>query len=194
MGYEELIHELIRSAERKKEEILNRAREAAEQTIARAKEKENGLEREFQAALAQEAERERRIRMNRAQIEARAVMLQARVSLMEEVFARLEDRLRRIAGEKDYPRLVEKLYQEILPEIPDGNITVRADSKATAAVKSLLGKRRVRFEPLPEEEIGGLEVLDEAGGIRIRNTLKARLLKARPQLMVEINRWLANHD
>lgn len=192
MGYEELIRDLVREAEAKKEEIARRGREEARNIIAEAMEQVGRMERQFQDTLDREVNRERLIRMNRIQMEARAILLQARVSFVEEVFTRLEDRLRHLPQEKHYPRLVEQLYQEILPELPEGNVTIRADAKAMAVLKSLVRGRQVKFEPLPEEEIGGVEISDGAETLRVRNTLKARLLKARPQVMVEINRWLSN--
>jgi len=192
MGYEELIRDLIREAEAKKEEIAHRGREEARRLIAEAMEQSERMERQFEDTLAREVNRERLTRMNRIQMEGRAVLFQARVSLMEEIFTRLEDRLRRLPQEKHYPRLVEQLYQEILPELPEGNVTIRADAKAMTVLKSLVRGRQAKFEPLPEEEIGGVEISDGAETLRVQNTLKARLLKARPQVMVEINRWLSN--
>lgn len=192
MGYEELIQDLLRETEAKKEEIAHRGREEASRLIAEAMEQSEHMGRQFEDTLAREVNRERLTRMNRIQMEGRAILLQARASLVEEVFTRLENRLRRLPQEKHYPRLVEQLYQEILPELPAGNVTIRADAKAMTVLKSLVRDRQATFEPLPEEEIGGLEISDRAEALRVRNTLKTRLLKARPQLMIEIHRWLSN--
>ncbi len=192
MGYEGLIQDLIRSAEAKSEEILSRGREEASRLTTEAMEQAERMAQQFEDTLAKEVHRERLTRMNRIQIGVKATLLQARVSFMEEVFTRLEDRLRLLPHEKDYPQRVEQLYQEILPELPEGNVTLRADAKALTVLKSLVRDRRFRFELLPEEELGGIEASDEAGTFRVRNTLKARFLKARPQLMVEINRWLSS--
>lgn len=192
MGYEELIRDLIREAEAKKEEIAGRGREEARNILAEAMEQVGRMERQFQDTLDREVNRERLIRMNRIQMEARAILLQARVSFVEEVLARLEDRLRRLPQEKDYPQHVRQLYREALLELPEGDVIVRADAKTLTVLQSLVKDRPVRFEPLPEEAIGGVEVSDEAGSFRVQNTWRARLSKARPQLMVEINRWLSS--
>lgn len=191
MGYEDLIQHLIRSAEAGREEILSHGRQEAERCIAEALEEAGRMERASEEGLAREVSRERRARMNRIKMEARAALLRTRVLLMDEIFARLEERLSHLPQETEYSRLVEQLYREVLPELPEGNVTLRADAKALAMLKALISDPRVRFESLPEEEFAGLEASDEAGRIRVRNTLKARFIKARPVLMVEINRWLS---
>jgi vacuolar-type H+-ATPase subunit E/Vma4 len=90
--------------------------------------------------------------------------------------------------------VAERLYREILPEIPAGTITLCADPKALEALSPLAADPRIRCVPLPEEELGGVEISDEAGAIRIRNTLRARAENARPALMAEIRRCLAAAD
>ncbi len=190
MGYEELIQELVREAEAKAEEILRIAREEEKHLMGDAAERAERMEKRFREDLAREVEQERRVRMNRLRMEVRAILLRARSSLVEEVFKRLEERLRSLRGEKSYPAVAERLCREILPELPEGNITLHADPAALAVLKPLVKDRPVRFEPLPADELGGIEISDEAGNVRIRNTLKARLAKARPRLMVELHRWL----
>jgi vacuolar-type H+-ATPase subunit E/Vma4 len=90
--------------------------------------------------------------------------------------------------------VAEQLYREILPEIPQGNVTLSADANALEALAPLTTDPGIRRVPLPEVEIGGVEVSDEAGAVRIRNTLKTRLENARPALMMEIYRSLAGAD
>jgi vacuolar-type H+-ATPase subunit E/Vma4 len=132
--------------------------------------------------------------MSRARLEANAIELCARASLTEDILARLRERLSRVPSEARYPRLAELLYREILPEIPQGNVTLSADATALEALAPLTTDPRIRRVPLPEVEIGGVEVSDEAGAVRIRNTLKTRLENARPALMAAIHQSLAGSD
>jgi hypothetical protein len=53
---------------------------------------------------------------------------------------------------------------------------------------------RIRFEPLPEGEIAGVEVSDEGGAFLLRNTLRSRFVKALPALMAEVSRRLPCPD
>jgi len=194
MGHEELVRYLIGNAEGRKEEILAKAREEAERRIALALAKAEAMERESREAFEREAALERDLRMSHARLEANTVQLRARASLADDIMARLRERLSRVPAEARYPRIAERLYREILPEIPAGNVTLSADAKALEALEPLIALPRFRSVPLPEDELGGVEASDEAGSIRIRNTLRARLEKARPALMAEIHRSLARAD
>jgi vacuolar-type H+-ATPase subunit E/Vma4 len=193
MGREELVRHLIGNAEQRSEEILRRAREEAGQRIAQARSRADEMERELRESLGREEEREREIRMGRARLEANFVRLRAGASLAEEALVLLRQRLARVPAEAGYPLVAERLYREILPEIPAGTITLCADPKALEALAPLV-EARIRCVPLPEEELGGVEASDEAGAIRIRNTLRARAENARPALMAEIRRCLAAVD
>lgn len=194
MGHEELVRHLIGSAERRKAVILDQAREEAERRIAAASAQAEAMERESAGTLEREAARERDLRMSRARSEANSIELRARASLADDILARLRERLALVPAGAGYPKTAERLYLEILPEIPAGNITLGADAKAMGALEGLTADPRIKRVPLPEEELGGVEVSDDAGTIRIRNTLKARLENARPVLMAEIHRCLACED
>jgi vacuolar-type H+-ATPase subunit E/Vma4 len=194
VGHEELVRHLIRTAEEKRHGILARAREEAGRLAGETLRKAEGLEREARDAAGRETERERLVRMNRARIEASAVRLRARAALSDAVLARLEERLSRLPVEARYPLVSERLYREVLPEIPEGNIILRADGRAREALEPVASDPRIRFEPLPEGEIGGVEVSDEGGAFLLRNTLRSRFVKARPELLAEVSRRLPCPD
>ncbi len=194
MGYEALARHLIGSAEARKAKILGEAREEAGRRIARAMAQAEAMERASRDAFEREAARERELRMSRARLKANAVELRAQAALTEDILARLRERLSRVPSGEGYPRVAERLYREILPEIPTGNVVLCADANAFQALAPMLSDPRIRRVSLPEEEIGGVEASDEAGTVRIRNTLKARLENALPALMAEIHRSLADAD
>jgi len=194
VGHEELVRHLIRTAEAKRDGILARAREEAGRLAEEALRKSEVMEREARDAAGREAERERLVRMNRARMEAGALRLRARASLADAVLTRLEERLSRLAGEARYPLVAERLYREILPEIPEGNVVLRADERAREVLEPMASDPRIRFEPLREGEIGGVEVSDEGGAFLLRNTLRSRFVKARPELMAEVSRRLPRPD
>ena len=194
MGHDELVRHLIAEAERRKDEILSRARQAARERIARAQEEAEAMGREFRESLEREVARERDLRMSRARTEAAAMELRAQASFAGEVLALLGDRLSRLPGESRYPRVAEALYREILPELPPGNVVLRADAMTRETIEPLTAGMRIRFAPLPQDELGGVEASDEEGRIRIRNTLRRRLQNARPELLAEIRRRLRNVD
>jgi vacuolar-type H+-ATPase subunit E/Vma4 len=194
VGYEELTRHLIRTAETRRDGILARARDEAAKITGDALRTSEPVEQDLRDATAREAERARDRSMNRARQEANEVRLRARAGVVDAVLARVEERLPLLLGEARYPAVAEQLYREILPEFPAGNVILRADGVARAALEPAVSDARVRFEPLPETEIGGVEASDEDGTFLVRNTLRSRFLKARPELMVELWRRLPGPD
>ena len=190
MGYEELVRHLIRTAETRRDGILARAREEAAKITEDARRKSETVERDVRDTTGREAERARRLRMNRVRQEANEVRLRARAAVADAVLARVEERLPLLLGEARYPAVAERLYREILPELPAGNVILRADGVTRAALERSASDARIRFGPLPETEIGGVEASDEDGTFLVRNTLRSRFAKARPALMVELWRRL----
>ncbi|MFA6149455.1 MAG: V-type ATP synthase subunit E [bacterium] len=194
MGYEELVRHLIRTAETRRDGILARAREEASRITEDARRKAEAVERETRESADRAAEREKLQRMNRVRQEANEVRLRARAAVADAVLARVEERLPLLLGEDRYPSIAERMYREILPELPAGNVTVRADGVLRAALESSAEAARIRFEPLPETEIGGVEGADEGGTFLVRNTLRSRFVKARPELLAELSRRLPGPD
>ena len=194
MGYEELTRHLLRTAETRRDGILARARDEAVKITEEARKKAETVEPDVRDATAREAERVRLLRMNRARQEANEMRLRARAAVADAVLARVEERLPLLLGEARYRAVAERLYREILPEFPEGNVILRADGVTRAALARSDSEARIRFEPLPETEIGGVEASDEGGSFLVRNTLRSRFVKARPALMVELWRRLPGPD
>ena len=194
MGYEELTRHLLRTAETRRDGILARARDEAAKITEVALRKSEPVEPNVRDATSREAERARLLRMNRARQEANEMRLRARAAVVDAVLARVEERLPLLLGEARYRAVAERLYREILPEFPEGNVILRADGVTRAALARSDSEARIRCEPLPETEIGGVEASDEDGTFLVRNTLRSRFVKARPALMVELWRRLPGPD
>ncbi len=194
MGHDELARRLIRDAEIRREEILGRAREEAARLRAAALARAGEMERESRETLARDAARERRLAWNRARIEVRAARFRARAELAAEIVARLEERMSRLPGDNGYARVAARLYEEIRPELPDGEVVLRGDGAALPVLRSLATGPRFRFEPLAGEELGGVEASSPDGALVLRNTLRSRLARAMPDLLAEIDRMLGPPD
>jgi len=194
VGYEELTRHLIRTAETRRDGILARARDEAVKIKEKARKESDTVEPDVRDATAREAERARLLRMNRARQEANEARLRARAGVVDAILARVEERLMLLPGDADYPAVAERLYREILPEFPEGNVILRVDGITRAVVEASASDARIRFEPLPETEIGGVEASDEDGAFLVRNTLRSRFVKARPALMVELWKRLPGPD
>lgn len=194
MTGEGLTRHLLERAEARAAAILELAREESDARIARAA---ADAEREALAAeadLRREAEQIRSLRLGRARLEARQHLVRARAALADEVLQRLSERLARLPFESGYPELAARLFREILIELPEGEVTVRADAGSSAAIRARDDGGRFRLEPLPDEELGGVEGFDAGRTICIRNTLASRMRKATPALREEIGRMLGQPD
>jgi V/A-type H+-transporting ATPase subunit E len=194
VGYEELTRHLLRTAETRRDGILARAREEAVKIAEEARKKSETVEPDVRDAAAREAESARLLRMNRARQEANEAWLRARAGIVDAVLSRVEERLPLLLGEARYPAVAERLYREILPEFPEGNVILRVDGVTRTALERSASAARTRFGPLPETEIGGVEASDEDGTFLVRNTLRSRFVKARPALMVELWKRLPGPD
>ncbi len=194
MGAAELARHLIRNAELRREDILGRARAEAVRLRAAALERAGELERESALDLARDVARERGSRTNRARVEVRATRFRARAALAAEILERLEARLALVPEDAGYPRAAASLYEELRPELPEGPVVLRGDPAALAVLRSSAAEPRFRFEPLEEEEIGGVEAASADGGLLLRNTLRSRLARAKPELLAEIDRMLGAPD
>ena len=194
MGREDLVRHLIRGAEVRKEEILCRARGEAVRLRASALERAGTMEREFRESLALDVARERRLRWNRARIAVRTTRFGARAALAAEILARLEERLSLLPRDAEYPRVAARLFEEIRPEIPEGEVVLRGDAATLAVLRPLAPEPRFRFETFSGEELGGVEASSADGRLRLRNTLRARLAKAMPELGAAISRMIGGPD
>lgn len=194
MGREDLVRHLIRGAEVRNEEILGRARVEAARIRASALARAGEMERESGEALMRDVEREHRLRWNRARLAVRAMRFRARAGLAAEIVARLEERMALLPGDAGYSRVAARLYGEIRPEVPEGEVVLRGDETALAVLRTLATGPRFRFKTLPEGELGGVEASSAGGGLRLRNTLRSRLVKAMPELLTEIGRSLGGRD
>lgn len=195
MGYEELIRDLRRETELKREAVLSAAREEARQIIADAVQQCDRMEQDVQESITRDLERDRTRVLNDAQGEARKRLAQVKSELMHQVFRGLEARLKAVASEESYRAVLKRLLDETRPEWPEGEIVIRADAGTRSLLKPMMSGRTVRFEPFGntaagEDPLGGFELADRGNTMAILNTFRSRLSKARPELLVEMNRYL----
>ena len=193
MGYERLIQDLVEHAEKKKKEILESGHQESLRIISEAEAISRQLESEFHRALKRKLDQKRRRAQDRTKIEIRSILLEARVALVGEVLLRVRERLRILPSRRESSGLIERLFQEILAEIPPGPIIIRADKKVSGILQPLLKGKNVIFKPLPKEELGGFEIINQDDTVRIKNTFRARLEKAVPELSLEINRKILDY-
>lgn len=194
MGDESLASHLIGNAETRRDALLAAARDDAGRLVAQASAEADRLAAEAVETLARDAARERSLRLGSARNEARRIVARARATLVEAILARVAERIALVPGSARYPEVAERLCREILPELPGERCVVSADPATAEAFRRLAPEAACRFEPLPPDAIGGIELSDEEGAFRARNTLASRFRKARPTLVESIGLTLGAPD
>ncbi len=188
MPYDTLIAALLAEGEAKRKEILSKARAQAEGLIAQAAAEAERVEREADRRVRDELARQREEALSRASISRRRLLLQAKHEVLDAVWRRASEKAMALTG-ADRARIVQGLLDELLDAAPPGPLTVIIDRREQAALAPHLEARKLAVEERSRDDLLlGAEIV--AGGEILRTSLTTRLAKARPQLMIELNRLL----
>jgi len=113
-----LIQRVLEKARAQAEEILEKARREAQERLRRAEEEAKEREEELVRAGLGQVERARRRLLSQAQLRLKGELLERKAAILEEVFAEVRQRLRRLrerpgqgrsAGDKDKDEYLELL-------------------------------------------------------------------------------------
>ncbi len=188
MAYDTLIAALLAEGEAKRKEIVNKARAQAEGLIARAAAEAETLEREADRRVREELARQREESLSRASLTRRRLLLQAKHEVLDAVWQRTAEKAMALTG-ADRARILQGLLDELLEAVPTGPLTVIIDRRERAAVAPLLEARKLAVEERSRDDLLlGAEIV--ADGEILRTSFATRLAKARPQLLIELNRLL----
>lgn len=188
MAYDTLIAALLAEGEAKRKEIVNKARAQAEGLIARAAAEAETLEREADRRVREELARQREESLSRASLTRRRLLLQAKHEVLDAVWRRTAEKAMALTG-ADRARILQGLLDELLEAVPTGPLTVIIDRRERAAVAPLLEARKLAVEERSRDDLLlGAEIV--ADGEILRTSFATRLAKARPQLLIELNRLL----
>jgi vacuolar-type H+-ATPase subunit E/Vma4 len=188
MAYDTLIAALLAEGETKRKEILSKARAQAEALIARVDAEAERVERETDRRVRDELARQREEALSRASISRRRLLLQVKHEVLDAVWRRATEKAMALTG-TDRTRIVQRLLDELLDAAPPGPLTVIIDRREQAALAPHLEARKLAVEERSRDDLLlGAEIM--ADGEILRTSFTTRLAKARPQLMIELNRLL----
>nr|WP_072514981.1 V-type ATP synthase subunit E family protein [Ndongobacter massiliensis] len=154
--------------EKRKQEVEEKNRQAAERRVRLAEERSN---REI--ALQKEANRQKRLAM--------------RETCLEEVLAALQARLRAYTQTSEYREALQSELQTALATHVAAQVRVLPQDQAF--VQAQIGAQ-IPVSALPAEELGGF-ILDLQGGrTRLRCTLRAQLEENAYEIGKELTEWL----
>lgn len=197
MAYQDLVDDLILHAKNEADRIMGHAREEVRKMIADAMEEAEEMERGFEQKKTLRLTWETRSKKTVMAKELQKAELEVKDRVLEKAFGILESRLRSFPEEKAYSRVIPRLYGEIRPELGGSEggekangIVIRADTKAQKILRSREKGTGIRFERLSSEEWGGLEAVLDGGRTCLKNTLRSRFIKSRPDLLLIFVRWM----
>ncbi len=188
MAYDTLIAALLAEGEAKRKEILSKARAEADRLMAQAAADAAALEREADRRVREELAAQCAEALSRASIDRRRLLLQAKHEVLEAIWKRTTEMAMALTGH-ERARVLRGLLDELLDVAPPGPLTVIIDPRERPHLVPYLKSRSLAVEERSDDELLlGAEVV--ADGIMLRTSLATRLAKARPQLLIELNRLL----
>jgi len=188
VAYETLITALLQEGETKCKAILRKAQDEADQLIASANVAAAALDREADAQVQQEIAKQRTVILARAMLSGRQILLQAKHEVLEAVWRQVTEKALALTG-AERAVVLQGILKELLTEAPPKTLKAVIDSRERAHLEGLLDKRRIPFEQQHRDDLLlGLEL--ESNGEVLRSSLATRMAKAKPELVIQLNRLL----
>jgi vacuolar-type H+-ATPase subunit E/Vma4 len=188
MPYETLIAALLQEGDAKCKAILRKAQAEADHLIAEANMAAAALEREADAQVRREAAKQRIAVLGRATLAGRRILLETKHEVLEAVWRRVSERASALTG-SERAGVLRALLDELLAVVPQGPLKAVIEGRERSHLEGLLVERKIPFERRRREDLL-LGIALEAGGELLRNSLASRLAKAKPDLVIELNRLL----
>ena len=179
-----LLEALEEEAKRERESILSSAREEAAKILEGARKRKEELLLAESQRVREELRRERDRRVNVVRREEKEKLLRLKWEIVEGVFNEALETLIKIWEERK-ERIALCLAEEVLEMAKEEGLegTLYVDRSVLKAVKRRFG-REIRVEGREGMDGAILSVRD--GRVEYRNTIKARLKRARKRLLHEI--------
>lgn len=188
MAYETLIAALLEEGEAKCKGILRKARAEGERLIAEAAAAAKTVEREADQGVRHDLAGQRVEALSRAALSRRQMLLQAKHEVLDAVWRRVTEIALALPG-PERARIARGLLDELLRAAPPGPLTVIIDPRERASLAPSLEAQNLAFEEQQRDDLVlGAEVV--GGGEILRTSVATRLTKAKPELLIELNRLL----
>lgn len=188
MAYDALIETLREEGKTKSATILRNARTEAERLLADAKQQCEALDREVDSVIHGELSTQRVTVLTRAALSRRRLMLQAKQEVVEAVWRHARQTALALTGQARTTILVG-LLDEALGASSCASPRLVLDGRERPYLERILQERNLSVEPQQRDDLL-LGLTLEGNGEMITNSFAARLAKAMPDLLIELNRLL----
>lgn len=186
---EALKEEIWKRAREKADKILNDARNEAERILRNAKaEAENFVKNKLEP---EKLIMRRRI-IGKAMMDGRRLLILTRNDLINEVFSKAVEKLKRFRESEEYEKFLVKCLKEAVEAMnpSDGDeFIVYVDKRDLELLKKKVGeifKHNLKFKFKEGSFMGGVVVMDSKGKRIFYNTIESRLESLRPLLREKI--------
>lgn len=186
MALEDMLKALEEEGCAECERILSQAEARAKQIVEEAEQEGKAIKESHMAKAKELLKSEKSRILNEANFAVKKAVIQAKDSLISEVFDRVSDRIQRIRASSEYPEVFRRLASEALANA-EGKLFISVDERDREVAKSVLDGLGVDYELRTDIQCcGGLTVTTADGRITFVNTLDSRLDKARAVLKPDV--------
>lgn len=192
MSQEELLKALEEDARRERNSLLSDAEAEAGTIRSEALEELKRLKEEDLLKLKLSLSAEIAKATNDARACSNGIISAARNAAIAAVREKVEDEFKRLPLRDDYPEILRKLFMEALDSIGEVKTIVFVPERDLPIFRKMDIMKDRDVRPLNMD--GGVLVTSEDGRVKITNTTITRLVKAMPELNVEIRRVLWNSN
>lgn len=192
MPYEGLIKALREEGRAKAEAILAKAKTEADQIITEAQTAVEVMERELDTEVTKQGEHQKITMRNEARLKSRQIALQAKHQILDRILEEARRKALQLDGNVR-EQILTSLLEEVIAAAPQGIPKAVIDTRERSYLEPLLRKHGLEFSVERREDLLlGIEL--EVNGEWVRSSLDTRLQKAKPELLVELNRLVCGHD
>lgn len=188
MAYDTLINALLEEGKAKAEAILCKARADAERVLNETEQACEALDRQVALLIERDLSAQRTAILSRAALSGRRLMLEAKQDVLDHVLSQAKGKTMSLTGHIR-SKILTMFLDEALQQVSSQSPRAVIDPREKPYLEGILNERGIPFEERQEDELL-LGIKLEVNGEVITNSAAARLAKAKPDLMIELNRLL----
>lgn len=188
MPYEMLIDALLEEGRAKSETILRKAQAEAERLLNEVTQKSEALDREVDSLIHRDLSLRRTAVLSRAALSGRHVLLQAKQEVLDIVWSQVITKAMSLTGQAR-TKVLNALLDEVLAAFPSQSPRAVIERRERPYLEHLLHQRHIPFGEQHQDDLL-LGIRLEVNGEVLTNSVATRLAKAKPELMIELNRLL----
>lgn len=188
MPYDTLIDALLEEGKTKSEAILRNARAEATRLLEEAEQESDNVGRRTDTQIGHDLAARRIAILSRAALSGRSIVLQAKQEVLDAVWRQAGRKAITLTGQARR-NVLGALLDEALAASSLQSPRVLIDGRERPYLEEVLKERGIPFEERHQDDLL-LGIMLEANGEVLTNSVAARLAKAKPELMMELNRLL----